>query len=161
MKTPNREMPTPKPMTMNSSLTESVDHQQPVFSALSPRVNHRNQNPNTTNPTTLDRLLHDYEHDFGNIFNTAESLLATSGIPLMSLRMTNSNQTSLIGARQSNIEFDPSRSQVELQLNSSETTGAGAVAADEVSMILERYSDRLAAMVAEKMLASQTSSKQL
>jgi hypothetical protein len=149
-----------------SALTAgSIDHSsrgemQPAFSAMSPRVNRNTSHVTNTPTSALDRLLQDYEQDFGNIFNSAESLLATCGVELTS----QSRQSSLIGARQSSIDFDPSHSQVELNSRSHSLSlragpsGDTAVAADEVTMILERYSDRLAAMVAEKMLASQSTS---
>jgi hypothetical protein len=158
---------------------------------MSPRVNRGATTAETLRGMpAIDKLLLEYETNFGNIFNTAENLLSVSGLlhnqQQQSLTSA-SYQSSLIGARQSKIEYDPSHSHHHLETpmthvarghssrdddqllfeslrQSSALGGANGsgesdpAAAPDVSLFLEKYSDRLVTMVAEKMLAASSSS---
>jgi hypothetical protein len=188
------------------------DHQQqqhllPSYSAMSPRVNRGTRGgagvgtregamgAQSSRMPTIDKLLFEFETNFGNIFNTAENLLSTSGLHQhhnhASAASESMYQSSLIGARQSKIEYDPSHSHLEMQMHSrgasrdddkllfeslrqsgalsgaragaglgnSDSDATAAATTDDVSLFLERYSDRLVTMVAEKMSASSSSQK--
>ena len=174
-----------QPETIPTVKTEnSIDHISPSFSAVSPRGNRNfpTQNNNHISATTatttpiLDGLLHDFEINFDNIVTTAEKILTTSGIQpfhnsvgyLQTSSQTKS--TSLIGANQSKIEstqsmnnnphnnhhvsIDSTFRHSNNELNLSQT-GKNEPSNEEVSFILEKYSDKLLTLVTEKMLASQ------
>lgn len=142
---------------MNSSIpptSESIEI-RPSYSAMSPRIQRDTD-------TVVDRLLSEFETRFGNIVSTAETLISSSGVHRIPL----SQQSSLIGAHQSKIEFDPTGSNVNLhtrsqsdgELFASLRRSVGDDRSDpsvDVSLILEKYSDRLVTLVAEKMIASQ------
>lgn len=133
----------------------------------------------TTTTPNLDGLLHDFESNFDSIVTTAEKILITSGIQSFHHSVgylqtsTQTKATSILGANQSQIEQDQSINntsnlnnnhvsvdssfrQSSNELNLSQTaTGKPEPSNEEVSFILEKYSDRLLTLVTEKMLASQ------
>lgn len=163
----------------------SIDQISPSFSAVSPRGNRNfgtqkknsNNNVHTIQSTpALDELLHDFETNFDNIITTAEKILTSSGIQsfhnsvgYLQTSISNTKSTSLIGANQSivnnndhnknnsnnhHISLDSSFQQSTDNINLSQTT-KNEPSNEEVSYILEKYSDKLLTLVTEKMLASQ------
>lgn len=182
--------PTPISHSENVSATSISDkgeeqHLAPSYSLMSPRVSRGTTAEKKM--STIDKLLLEYETNFGNILNTAENILSASGLhPRSGIETSSvSYQSSLIGARQSKIEYNQSHSHLSRDddklmfgslRQSAGARGVGGVGGDsesgirtsieegnpgsDVSMFLERYSDRLVTLVAEKMLAASSSSSQ-
>jgi hypothetical protein len=141
----------PPPTDFPLSPIQSSENVVPSFSAVSPRGPQKN--PETK---TLDLLIHDFESNFGGLYNSATQIMSSSGLfsnptDPKSLLYPSSDKTmnrkmeSSVGDKSL---FHSLRRSGELSTNLENVD-----VAPDVSFILERYSDRLVTLVAEKMLA--------